>query len=372
MFVTDISMFSSTRLICIKDIAKHRMSVLDIASPVINDSAEVPIPVMNGSNGIDSSDVSTPTAASMKMANSSSSSTTQTPLPTISVTPVSKPPAPRPVDLPSPGDFQSPSPDASFDVDLEQGSKLSLDDSFEEVDHPLAGSSVCVKPPSSITTTGTQTHSASDSSSSVKEGMLVQLPTEEETLEETTQDLLHESEPSSVPIAPMDPVSTSVNEEKPEEDLLIPSSSATSEEVSTSETLVDEDIATPSAERLDPVEKSAVKESLEANDFTPSSNDVEKPEEGEGQDPDTTIRLIGGGGASGVVPSEPEPEANDPSDTASLRSVSSVASDSTTASKKGGAKKKQKSISMGLKRISQLGGRKRTDSKGEVPAMPEP
>ena len=205
----------------------------------------------------------------------------------------------------------------------------------------------------------------------------MQLPTEEETaVEEPAQDLLQESEASNVPIAPMDPTTTPVTERKPVEDLLIPSSTTTSEEASASETLVDEDIPTPSAERHDPIEKPAIKELVEVEDGESNVTGVEKPEE-EDQDPDTTIRLVGGGGAAGIVPSESEPESNDRSDTASLRSESSVASDSTTGEKKGkagkkGDPKKKKSISMGLKRISQLGGRKRTDSKGEVPSVPAP
>lgn len=90
------------------------------------------------------------------------------------------------------------------------------------------------------------------------------------------------------------------------------------------------------------------------------------------QDPDTTIRLVGGGGvagmtedplqADGVLVDEPETEVVDAdadagADTASIRSVDSKAS---TASKR--HHKKKSSISVGLKKLGQLGGKRRADS----------
>lgn len=89
------------------------------------------------------------------------------------------------------------------------------------------------------------------------------------------------------------------------------------------------------------------------------------------QDPDTTIRLIGGGGISGTLDdalqadgvlvdeadtAEATAPADDAADVASIRSVDSKAS---TSSKKHG---KKKSISSGLKKLGQLGGKRRTDS----------
>lgn len=396
-----------------KDIAKHRVSVLNLASPVVNDAAEVPIPVLSDSNGLDSSNTATPTAATMQISNSGAgSSQSQSPLPTISVT---KPPAPLPVDLPSPGDFRTPSPtdsrSTSFDADLEQGGKLSLD----EVDHPLSGTSVAVKPPPPAANTVRQ-HSASVST--VKEGTLVQLPTEEEmTPSKPALDLLQEeSEPSDVRIAPMDPVASPATERKPLEDPLIPNTSSSSNEAavetSTSDTLVDEMSTGSSKETIAEVpsadDSGKDVEVAKLNDVKKVDEEVNEEDEEE-QDLDTTVRLVGGGGSVGVVSSEPEsfvtasaaeasPE-HDRSDSASLRSESSAgtfqtadgaANDSNPAAGDGGGEKKvlkkkgkhdkKKSFSAGLKRISQLGnasiaspGRRRTDSKEKVvPPLPAP
>ena len=91
------------------------------------------------------------------------------------------------------------------------------------------------------------------------------------------------------------------------------------------------------------------------------------------QDPDTTIRLVGGGGVSGTsedplqadgvlvdepeVVAEAEAEADSAAEVASIKSVDSKAS---TASKK--HTRNKSSISSNLKKLGKLGGKRRTDS----------
>ncbi len=88
------------------------------------------------------------------------------------------------------------------------------------------------------------------------------------------------------------------------------------------------------------------------------------------QDPDTTIRLVGGGGLSGTS-EEPlqadgvlvdEPEAEEEADAAAeVASIKSVDSKASTASKK--HTRNKSSISSNLKKIGKLGGgKRRTDS----------
>lgn len=77
-------------------------------------------------------------------------------------------------------------------------------------------------------------------------------------------------------------------------------------------------------------------------------------------DPDTTIRLVGGGGIVGTAEELPpgKVEAMDLAEVASLKSVTS--NDSISSTSKGGKHtKNKKSITSGLKKISQLGGGKR-------------
>ncbi|KAI8998462.1 hypothetical protein BD414DRAFT_475132 [Trametes punicea] len=102
------------------------------------------------------------------------------------------------------------------------------------------------------------------------------------------------------------------------------------------------------------------------------------------QDPDTTIRLVGGGGIAGTIGNalqtegilvhEEEPTetaadttitADDADAAAEVASITSVESTASTSSKKHG---KTKSISSGLKKLGQLGGggKRRTDSATSV------
>lgn len=91
----------------------------------------------------------------------------------------------------------------------------------------------------------------------------------------------------------------------------------------------------------------------------PISSDtlVAKPDaEDAAPDADTTIRLVGGGGVAGVVPNkevELEGDTLDASDAASLSSMDSTAS---------GKHKKKKSLSLGLKKLGKLGTSKRKES----------
>ncbi|KAI0636779.1 hypothetical protein C8Q77DRAFT_1094587 [Trametes polyzona] len=92
------------------------------------------------------------------------------------------------------------------------------------------------------------------------------------------------------------------------------------------------------------------------------------------QDPDTTIRLIGGGGISGTLDdtlqaegvlvdeadtTEAAADADTADAAAEVASIRSIDSKASTSSKKHG---KKKSISSGLKKLGQLGGKRRTDS----------
>jgi hypothetical protein len=328
--------------------------MLDFASKAASSSAEVPIPVLAESSDAEPSNATT-------SVNGASTSNT-TPVPIISVT---KPPAPRPVDLPSPGDFHSPSPTdsraTSFDADLEQGRKLSLD----EVEHPLSGASVVVKPPSPTTPTP----------STVKEATLVQIPTEEEvTPQEPAKDLLQgEAEESNVPITPMEPVATPVKENSPTEELLVIADNSTvdpSTENTSPQSLANEKMSTTTSG--DTMVESLPKEDSDGKQISEPVNLEKLAAEDDDEDPDTTIRLVGGGGTAGIVSAEPEV---DQSDTASLASESSVRTTGTDAETgdDGAARKKKlkhdkkKSFSAGLKRISKLGGgKKRTDSKESV------
>ena len=116
-----------------------------------------------------------------------------------------------------------------------------------------------------------------------------------------------------------------------------------------------------------PEEEATASSSTKSSEDSPVLVDAaDAPSE---QDPDTTIRLVGTGGISGIVTEEPlqaegvlidepvvEAEAVDDvaADTASIRSVDSKAS---TASKKHGRNKS--SLSSSLKKLGKLGGGKR-------------
>ncbi|KAG6918029.1 hypothetical protein DXG01_016881 [Tephrocybe rancida] len=227
-------------------------------------------------------------------------------LPTISVT---RPPAPRPVQLPQPLDILPDSPPAptpsSFDTDLESGQSAGM----REASHlapsprrPVNADASASEP--SIVTTRSRPMSPSDRAGP-SPSPKVDIP-----------DLLADSAPAmdTKPIAPSSPVD------------------------------------------LQPVDVPAVPmQELRLDDAKP---DVEKE-----LDPDTTIRLVGGDGVFGIVSSaEEEAAAQEAEDVASdTVSVSSVSSEST--SKAGKIHKKTKSGLAGLKKLGL--GRKR-DSASSV------
>lgn len=318
-------------------------------------------------------------------------------VPTISVT---KPPAPKPVNLPSPQDFTSSSPTdsrtTSFDADLEQGRQLSLD----EIEHPLSGAPVAVKPQSPTTPTPQRT---SDHTALVKEGTLVQIPpSDDPTPTPPTKaptpavpDLLQNESSDRVLIMPIEPVASPVAKRQPElpADESIGDSSEPSSETlnvtppTSSETIASDAQAEDGPSAAAKAELLFVEPMEPAVAVPPAAAEIpEQPEED--ADPDTTIRLIGGGGVSGVV-AEPEPvelpsppvEAASP-DNADVASLSSVATgrdsiDSTasgvvpsTPSGKSSKREKKKGFSSGLKRISKLGSsgnaKRRTESKDKV------
>lgn len=101
------------------------------------------------------------------------------------------------------------------------------------------------------------------------------------------------------------------------------------------------------------------------------------PQEDQEEDPDKTIRLIGGGGTSGFVTAADGFDDSDGSpELAEVISLSSTISndvDPGTPTKPGKAKhEKKKSFSSGLKRLSKLGGsiaKRRTDTQ-EVDGAP--
>ncbi|KAL5511204.1 SMI1 [Sanghuangporus vaninii] len=347
--------------------AQHGLGVLDLAAASSSSGAEVPIPVMNsGEERYD--DQATPTAALTDMTNRTSSNINSNkpppPLPTISVT---RPPVPRPVELPSPQDFRSPSPTdsrgTSFDSDLERGRQYSLD----EVVHPLSGASVAVKPPSPVTPTARR---PKDSVSTIKEATLVQISLDEPSQEKTSEDvsdLLQGNEEDAVTVAPLEPVSTPVGESKP---ILEDPVKDTAVISATSTDVGSIPLAEKSAEASKVAEPTKPEVGLEEAGAKAQTTDGVVPEEGyEAEDaPEKTIRLVGSGGSAGAISSEPEPMTeNDPVEAASLSSDASARNSTDVESTKGvkGAKhEKKKSLTQNLKRMSKFGGSKRrTDSK---------
>lgn len=348
--------------------AKHGLGVLDLAAASSGSGAEVPIPVLN--NGVLEDDQATPTAALTNMTNkrhnsNDDSSKPPSPLPTISVT---KPPAPRPVDLPSLQDFQTSSPidsrGTSFDQDLERGRQLSLD----EVVHPLSGAQVAVKPPSPSTPTARRPN---ELTSPVKEATLVQIPLEEPSPEKPSpdvSDLLQENDTSSMTIVPLEPVASPAGESDSKVGVLKEfAAESTSPVQSEAPSSLSSSVVNGTEKRDRP---DADNEKPEAVEKEASEDAYEGKVEQEGS-PDHTIRLVGGGGSTGIV-SEPEPIEETPAETdradvASLSSVTSARNSTDTEATngiKGSKHEKKKSFSQGLKRISKLGGPKRkTDSK---------
>lgn len=285
--------------------------MLNFALPGVSSSgAEVPIPVVSEPEEI-------PLAGPSKL--SEETHPLNQPLPSIAIT---KPPAPQPVDLPSPDDIIAPIPReplASFDVDLERGPEASMDDN----DHPL----------SSPTAPFVRVRSPPRQTPPTKgpvEAALISLPSDHsEELPAVSEATLIETLSSSTAIA----------------DLLDGDT-----------TVVDIDEKTlKSAHSGAP--QLAEEGSKDSQINESKLNDV---------DVDTTIRLIGGGGIVGDVAdlSVEEEEDNNheqvTSDAAEVASITSLTSNDSTASRNQSRHSKKKSISAGLKKLGKFGSGVRT------------
>ncbi|KAI0673028.1 hypothetical protein C8Q78DRAFT_1022395 [Trametes maxima] len=274
--------------------------------------AEVPIPVLTDNDSeketsaldvVDESSLPTP------LGNVTNFSQRQQ-LPTISVT---KPPAPLPVDLPSPSNLDSPS-------DFE-------DDRFPRQDD-VEGNPAVQEPVSAVPLTAVPPRKIRARSQSPQEPSI--------------DDVITESPPAMQPATSPSP--------PPVPDLLVDATT----------------LAGPS----DP--QPTIAETAKSGEESPVL--VDAPEDESHQDPDTTIRLIGGGGVSGLVEdslqadgvlvddvdAEADAAAADAADAAAeVASIKSIDSKASTSSKK---HSKKKSISSAVKKLGQLGGKRRTDS----------
>jgi hypothetical protein len=231
---------------------------------------------------------------------------TKLPIPTISVT---KPPAPLPVDVPTAHDIISISDGyiREVDDDLEAGQGMMM----QEID-PKPEPIVIQRKPSNTPPVEKKVERKEDA-------ILVSIPQE--------QPLSHSPEPLS-PSSPHQEVDLLSDEE----DMLeMPESSSGSEETDGSKSL-----------KLEATESEAASE--------PS------------QTPDTTIRLVGGGGTQGTLEDAEEEEIEDEESDGDLVEVESMHSATSTdsASKKAGKhEKKKSSISSGLQKLGNMGGKRK-------------
>lgn len=249
-------------------------------------------------------------------------------LPTISVT---KAPAPLPVALPTPRDILSESSPnsnhSSFDEDLESGRSAGMREvereqpklvstslrqqnpqlptSYEDADSGESALAI-----SSLSTAQSRSNSPSGTGRST-------------TLKADIPDFLADSAPvmDTQPISPSSPVSELVT-------------------ISTSEPVVDAD---------------------QVPDLAPQLDDAD-----EHFDPNTTIRLVGGGGVSGIVSGieTEEPQSNDVEKDNDAASIASATSESVP--KGGKTHKKTKSGLAGLKKLGNLGGLRKKDSNSSL------
>ncbi|KAL1944630.1 hypothetical protein VTO73DRAFT_3060 [Trametes versicolor] len=275
---------------------------------VTGNGAEVPIPVLADADSETETSVLDESSLPTPLGNVTNFSQRQQ-LPTISV---SKPPAPMPVDLPSP---------SNLDSDTEE-------DHFPRQDD-IEGAPAIQESTSTVPLTAVPPRKVRARSKSPEPAI----------------DIVITNSPPVMPITASPPTVP---------DLLV-------------------DAATLAGPSQTQPEVAATAKSEEDSPVLVDAPDVSIQD----QDPDTTIRLIGGGGivgtsddalqADGVLVDEAdttEADADPAADVASIRSVDSKAS---TASKKHG---KKKSISAGLKKLGQLGGAKRrTDSVTSVESL---
>lgn len=260
--------------------------------------AEIPIPILSSS----SEHIPEPTVNALNQPPQSyaqGGSSPKAPIPTISVT---KPPAPRPVTLPTTHDISSESSLPEFDEDIETGVVNGMGDTGENF-------SLVTSEPVKSRSKSPIRRETSDASGSA-------LPT-------STPLELASSTPS---------VQTAI----------VPDLLADEPLVSISSPTDFDDLKTPT-QRTDP--------------DAPHHSEVT---------PDTTIRLVGGGGQVGSAleeaASQPEPETEAVLDS-DVQSVTSATS--SDASKPGEKKHKKSKSSLALKRLSQFAS-KRSDSTSSV------
>ncbi|OSD08664.1 hypothetical protein PYCCODRAFT_1380424 [Trametes coccinea BRFM310] len=295
---------------------KASLDPADVGVGASTAGAEVPIPVLadedneKETSALDESSLPTP------LGNVTNFSQRQQ-LPTISVT---KPPAPMPVDLPSPSNLDSPE-------DFADDDKFPRQDDIEgnpAVSEPATAVPLTAVPPRKI---------RSRSPSPALDAIITESP------------------PTMQPAVVVSPTVP---------DLLVDAAT----------------LAGPSESQSGATEMTSKSES--------DSPVLVDAEDASSEDPNTTIRLIGGGGVVGTVDDAlqaegvlvDEDDANDAADTtitdaaadaaAEVASIKSVDSKASTSSKKKHGK--TKSISSGLKKLGQLGGagKRRTDSVTSV------
>ncbi|PPR06001.1 hypothetical protein CVT26_005723 [Gymnopilus dilepis] len=308
-------------------------------------AVEVAIPVLRSSH----EQIPSPTIDALNATNSqpSSSKLSPSPLPIISVT---KPPAPRPVALPTPQDIApAPSPPESrhssvdnLDEDLESGERMNglpLPEMAEDVGLVSA------------------TRRTGKSKSPIRR---------------ETSDASGSALPMSPP-PPMLPRSThNINASLSSPPPIIPDLLADGPLVD--EPLTSEEPAVLLEEPL-PIQPST--DTRTTNEVAPVPAQIEVEQVEEDAEPETTIRLVGGGGQAGVAqePPEEEPEVSTvaspaaPESDLDLVSTDAESAPETPTNKKGHKKSKSKSSLASLKRLSQLGHRKKKSSGSTVDGL---
>jgi hypothetical protein len=254
-------------------------------------------------------------------------------IPSIAVT---KAPAPRPVDLPMPHDIEpesSPSDfNPSFDEDLESGQSRGMREVSREDSNLVLSSRRSKAQPSTPQDNADASGSARATSSPPPTQPSPSLP---ERPKADIPDLLADSAPAmdTKPIEPSSPAS------------------------------IRSDLAVLQEPTIDILSDAKI-------DDTPTAPEVEP--EAEEVDPDTTIRLVGGGGIAGIAaPVEDEDPRTDGETDTDVASITSVTTDSTP--QNGGKKhKKTKSGLAGLKKLGNFGALRKRDSGGSAKGTSSP
>lgn len=251
-------------------------------------------------------------------------------VPTISVT---KAPAPRPVDLPMPHDIEPSSSleshTSSFDEDLESGRRQGMREVSREATMVSASSSRRSKSQQPTS------HENADASGSALAPSSPPTPSPPPIQPQTAEipDLLADSAPAmdTKPIEPSSPAS------------------------------VQSDLAVLQEPIMDTKVVGA-----------PSTSEPEAEAQVEEADPNTTIRLVGGGGIAGIaLPAEDEEVRTDGETDTEVTSVTSAASESTTQNS-GKKHKKTKSGLAGLKKLGNFGALRKRDSGSSTKGTSSP